>query len=391
LTEDHRAQFGEDVQTSYDRSPVGQATTTPDGSFLRVNQMFLDRTGHTARSLFDDVRRIQGLLTVGARMYYETHLAPILQMHGSAREIALELRGTDGRRLHALANAVLERDADGRPTLIRWAIFVAEERREYERELLSAKEAAEAAARRSRTLVETLQQTLVPASPPQIPGLDVGAAYRPAGDGHEIGGDFYDVFQVAVDDWVVTIGDVQGKGVQAAVVTALARFTIRSTAVEHASPAEVLRALNTALRLDPTDRLCTALVLRLRRVADGWRLRLACGGHPPPLLRRQDGSITELGGFGTLLGIFEHPEIRDAEADLRPGDLLVAYTDGVPDAGRGARVFGEQRLVELLAPARASAGEVVDEILAAVLAFTGGKPRDDIALVGLRCTSDSLA
>ena len=162
-------------------------------------------------------------------------------------------------------NSTLDVDADGGACRIRTAVFDATERRSYERELLAAKRRAEESEVHARLLSRTLQQTLIPPAMPHIPGFDVAAVYRPAGDGEEIGGDFYDVFQIGVDDWMVAIGDVQGKGANAAVVTALARFTIRAAAVEHVQPSDVLHVVNDVLLRYETDRLCTAVVLRCRR------------------------------------------------------------------------------------------------------------------------------
>jgi sigma-B regulation protein RsbU (phosphoserine phosphatase) len=354
-------------------------STLADGTIVAFNRTILDRTGFTEDQL--GAMRVQELLTRGSRMYYETHLSPILQMHGVAREIAMEIVAADGSRLQALANGRLERDADGKPTLIRWALLVAEERREYEKELLAAKERAESSEQRARVLAATLQQTLVPASPPTIPGLDVGAVYRAAGDGHEIGGDFYDVFEISVDNWVIALGDVQGKGVEAAVVTALARFTIRSAAVEHDSPAEILAILNTVLRHDPTDRGCTALILRLTRTGNGWSVTVASGGHPLPLLRGADGQIVECGRPSPLIGCFAEPDFTDDAFSMKVGETLLMYTDGVSESRRDRAWFGEERIWSKLATFSGPADRLASELLDDVLEFGGTRPRDDIAIV----------
>src|SRR6185312_12851732 len=120
------------------------------------------------------------------------------------------------------------------------AVFDATERRAYERELLRAKRRAEESEAHATDLARTLQQTLIPPAPPEIPELDIAAAYRPAGAGDEVGGDFYDIFELASGSWVIALGDVRGKGVQAAVVAALARHTIRAAAVRASQPSEVL-------------------------------------------------------------------------------------------------------------------------------------------------------
>ena len=175
-------------------------------------------------------RRLSTLLSVGGQIYVETHVAPLLLAAGQVRGIALELVTAAGERVPVLMNATLVRDDGDVPTGVRVAMFDATERREYERELLAARARAEESEARARLLVRSLQEALIPPVVPVIDGLQLAAAYRPAG-GDEVGGDFYDVFQVGVDDWIVVVGDVTGKGVEAAKVTALARYTIRAAAV----------------------------------------------------------------------------------------------------------------------------------------------------------------
>lgn len=244
---------GTDADLLDDRAPCGYLVTTPDGLVEHVNATFLAWTGLRREDVVGR-RRFVDLLAVGGRIYHETHYAPTLRLQGTAREIALDVVRADGSRLPVLVNSVLDRDADGTPTAIRTAVFDATERRRYERELLAAKRRAEEAEGRAVRLAQTLQQTLIPPTPPHVPGLDVAAAYRPAGDGAHVGGDFYDVFQVSADDWVVVLGDVQGKGADAAAVTALARYTVRAAAVDHDAPHDVLRTLDQVLRRAETDR-----------------------------------------------------------------------------------------------------------------------------------------
>ena len=206
--------------------------TTPDGTIIKVNQTFLTWTRYQ-RSELVGRRRFIDLLTGGGRIYHETHYAPMLHTQGMVREIALDILGADRARTPALVNAILERDDAGTPIVIRVAVFDATERRAYERDLLGQR--AQDSDARSRLLARTLQQSLIPPALPLIGGLDVAAAYRPAGSGDEIGGDFYDVFQVGASDWFVAIGDVR-QGVDAAVVTALVRYTIRAAAARLTSP-----------------------------------------------------------------------------------------------------------------------------------------------------------
>ena len=143
--------------------------------------------------------------------------------------------------------------------------FEARERHRYEEDLRQATRAAESARELGAALAETLQQTLIPPAPPRIPHLDIAAAYRPAGSGREVGGDFYDVFQVSASAWLVVVGDVSGKGISAATVTTLVRYTVRSFAIEHPDPSDLLHQVDAVLRASDTERYCTVVVARLER------------------------------------------------------------------------------------------------------------------------------
>jgi PAS domain S-box-containing protein len=163
------ALLDDDAEQLYDRAPCGYLSTAPDGTVVKVNQTFLTLTGYRREELVGR-RRFVDLLAPGGRIYHETHYAPMLQMQGTAREIALDLVTADRSRVPVLVNAVLERAADGTPRVIRAAVFDARDRREYERELVRAKERAEESEARARALAQTLQQTLVPPAPPTVPG-----------------------------------------------------------------------------------------------------------------------------------------------------------------------------------------------------------------------------
>jgi sigma-B regulation protein RsbU (phosphoserine phosphatase) len=377
------ALLDDDPEELYDRAPCGYLTTTPDGVLVKVNQTFLTMTGHTREELVGRVQFVE-LLSAGGRIYHETHYAQLIRMHGEAREIALEIVRADGQRLPVLVNSVLERDSQGAPRVVRTAVFDARQRREYERELLLAKDRAEASEARARALARTLQQTLIPPVPPQIAHLDIAAAYRPAGTGAEVGGDFYDVFQVADDDWAVVLGDVCGKGTDAAVITALVRYTVRAAAVQHADPAEVLAVLNTVLQRHETDRFCTVVFLRVRREEGRWRATVSSGGHPMPLLRRADGRFEDFGHPGRLLGVLDETSLHDDVVDLHLDDVLLLYTDGLPDGRSNDEVYGEERIRSVVSAAGSSAESITSALLEDVVAFQDGTTRDDIAIVTLR-------
>ena len=374
----------DDAQTLYDRAPCGYLSTTPDGTIIKANETFLAVTGYSRSDLLGQ-RRFSQLLTAGGRIYHETHYAPMLRLQGEAREIALEIVGADGRPLPVLVNSVLERDPAGKPLVVRTAVFDASHRRRYEQELMREKQRAEASEARATALARTLQQTLIPPHVPEIAGLEVGAEYRPAGDGREVGGDFYDIFQAADDDWVIVIGDVCGKGVDAAVVTALARYTLRAAAVQDASPARALRQLNEALRRAAVDRFCTAAVLRLRRGDGCWWVSSCAAGHPLPLHIDVEGTVTPIGYGGSLLGVLPEVELFESTLLLGSGDAIVVYTDGVPEGRAPAGEFyGEVRLVRHLATPPGGAAQIAQSLLAEVVDFQRGVARDDIAIVALR-------
>jgi sigma-B regulation protein RsbU (phosphoserine phosphatase) len=379
----YEALLDEDSERHYEYAPCGYLSTTPDGLILRANSTFLTLTGYTRPELLGRYTFAE-LLTGGGRIYHETHYAPMLRMQGSAREIALDIVCADGSRLPVLVNAVLERDAEGNPLVVRAAVFDARDRREYERELLRAKDRAQDSEARARALARTLQQTLIPPTPPDVPGLDVAAVYRPSGDGEEVGGDFYDVFQVADDDWVVAIGDVCGKGVDAAVLTALVRYALRGAAVRQDCPSDMLTDVNDVLLRDQSDRFCTVGVLRLRRSDEGWLAIVASAGHPAPLLRRSGQPVGEVASVGPLLGVLEDAAYDDVELPLQPEDVLLLYTDGVPEGRSGQGFYGEQRMQDVLGRDLKSADDVTTALLADVLAFQQGVSRDDIAMVAVR-------
>jgi serine phosphatase RsbU (regulator of sigma subunit)/PAS domain-containing protein len=231
-------------------------------------------------------------------------------------------------------------------------------------------------------IAHSLQESLLPPHLPAIPGIDLAARYRAGAEGTEVGGDFYDAFATSTG-WTVSIGDVCGKGAEAAAVTALARHTIRALAHEAESPASVLNGLNERLIAssgDPSH--MTAAIVRFSPTADGAQVTASAAGHPLPLIVGADGRVEELGRPGTLLGPFAgEARFVDATVTLAPGDALVLYTDGVTEARSEGRLFGDGRLRETLAGVAGSdAHAIADAIESAVLRF-GGRPADDMAIV----------
>ncbi|HWC10488.1 MAG TPA: PP2C family protein-serine/threonine phosphatase [Acidimicrobiales bacterium] len=282
-------------------------------------------------------------------------------------------------------NSVLKLDESAAPVLVRTAMFDATERRAYETELLAARRRAEESEARATALARTLQATFLPPAIGPIPGLDVAGAYRPAGDGTEVGGDFYDLFETERGSWSVVLGDVCGKGAGAAVVTALVRYTVRAEALHAPCPSAVLRTLHHALVRDQPENCCTAVFVRLEQGDGGVRAGVSSGGHPLPLCHRADGTVEAVGRNGTMLGILDEPALHDDTTVLRAGDLLVLYTDGVTEARRDGEFFGTGRLRATLGSVAGSEAQAVaDGIVAAAVEFQGGDARDDIAVVAVR-------
>jgi sigma-B regulation protein RsbU (phosphoserine phosphatase) len=372
----------DDAEALYEHAPCGYLTTTPTGLITRVNQTFLVLTGYGREELVG-VRTFASLLSGGGRIYHETHYAPMLHLHGGVREIALDLVRADGERLPVLVNSVVESGS------ILTAVFDATDRRQYERELILARERAEQAMARARALALALQRTLIPPSPPSVPGLDIAAAYRPAGDGTEVGGDFYDVFQVGPRDWAVVIGDVCGKGVEAAVLTSLARHTIRGACIATDDPSEALTILNQVLLRERDSRFLTAALLRLSHADRGWEIRFSTGGHPLPLRLRPGAGAEPLGEPGALVGVFDEPHYRTQRTVLAPGESLLLFTDGVTE-GRGKDgFFGDARLALAALHHCGTASTLVDGVLADLLDFQAHAPRDDIAILAIRAARPS--
>ena len=238
-------------------------------------------------------------------------------------------------------------------------------------------------------IASVLQRSLLPPHLPEIPGVEVGAEYLPVGEANEVGGDFYDLINTVEDGWICAIGDVRGKGVEAASVTALARYTIRAVTLKDDRPSEVLAALNEAmLRQLSEDRFCTAACIRLEPEdgSPGVGIDVSRAGHPAPLLVRPDGPVEEVGPPGRVLGVFDDAELGDGSLRLMPGETLVLYTDGVTEArSPDGDFFGDERLHCLLRSCSGlDAAGIAARIKNVVLDFQEGYPRDDLAVLVLR-------
>jgi PAS domain S-box-containing protein len=235
-------------------------------------------------------------------------------------------------------------------------------------------------------VARTLQRTLLPPTLPDIPYAEIAAVYHPAGEGSEIGGDFYDAFETGDGAWAIVIGDVCGKGPTAAAITGLARHTLRAAAFREPSPCAVLKRLNRALLREVREEsFCTVAAARLSEHRAGALLTACAGGHPAPLVLRNDGTVDEATTPGTLLGIYTDIDVSDRETVLAVGESLILYTDGVVEERREGEQFGEDRLRELIAGCSGlSATGIAERIERAVLEFQPVAPADDLAVVVLR-------
>jgi PAS domain S-box-containing protein len=244
-----------------------------------------------------------------------------------------------------------------------------------------------------RELAETLQRSLLPSHLPSIPGVRLAARYRPGGGSALVGGDTYDVMPLTDGRWMVLIADVCGTGAEAAAVTALARHTARAAAAA-GDPAEVLCAVNTALLHEHGGgplRFVTACCLVLELTAGGHRARVSVAGHPLPLLRGADGTVTEVGAPGLPLGVQEDCRYDTTSVTLPPQATLVLYTDGVTEARNDAgSQFGEEGLAGLLSRLpEADAEAAVAAVTAAVERQLSGSryEADDLAVLALTVPS----
>jgi serine phosphatase RsbU (regulator of sigma subunit) len=243
---------------------------------------------------------------------------------------------------------------------------------------------------RSR-IAHTLQRSLLPTEPPDIPGLDVAARYRAAGAQYEVGGDFYDVFPSGSGVWTAFVGDVSGKGAEAAALTALTRHTLFAAALRSEDPAEHLRLANDALRArGQASRFATLVHARVCPGEDGALVTVTNAGHPPPFHVGPDGDVEELDAHGTVLGVVDDPRLEQVEVSLGPGELLLLYTDGVTELRGRPLQFGLDQLVATLrSRARCTAAAVAEAIERHSLELSQGTPADDMALLVLRVPSFS--
>jgi phosphoserine phosphatase RsbU/P len=243
-----------------------------------------------------------------------------------------------------------------------------------------------AEAERVGHIAHTLHGSLMPSRLPTIPGLDVTAYYQPFST-DELGGDFFDVFPIADDRWGIFVGDVVGKGVEAAAFIALARYSLRAAALVEDDPGRVLSAVNEAMILDPASGeniYCTIAYGEFTPGGEGgWQATFTVGGHPPPLLLRRGGKVEYIQGEGTIIGTFGSQDYASIPVLLAPGDTVLLYSDGMTDLPTEGGWLGIEGLAEALENRPvASAGEAI-ELLRDVIAANDQPLRDDLVIVAV--------
>ena len=359
----------------FEDAPCGHLSTRPDGTIVRVNATFEKWTGLRREDLVG-ARRYQDLLAPGARIYYETHHAPLLLMQGDVRAIAVEIVRADGSRLPALVNSVLRTDSEGRPEEIWTSVFDATDRRGYEEELLRT-------TRREHEIAQTLQRSMLSGTLTDPDGCELDVLYRQAMSGMEAGGDWYDAFWLGEGETIgLVVGDVVGRGLDAAATMGQMRSAVRALAATGLAPGALLERLDEYSRRYGVGKLCTLVYAELS-LEDG-RLRFACAGHPPPLvLEPGEEPRFAWGGRSTPLDAFG-PGVRRGEDEerLRPGSLVLLYTDGLVERRSEPVDEGLERLRIAVGRRRS---EPVSSILGGLIGeLPDSEHPDDRCVLGVR-------
>lgn len=241
----------------------------------------------------------------------------------------------------------------------------------------------------SRRVAGVLSRDLAPPSLPEMPGARLATYYRVAFEHEALGGDFYDVHGDD-DDWTAVVGDVCGKGVEAAVLTGRVRQATRTAALVDRSPAQVLDLVNRVLVSEGEGTFVTALCARVRRRGEDLVMSVSAAGHPPPYLLRASGGLERVAAEGTVLGLFDTHDYTETEVVLRPGDSCVFFTDGVLEAPGFEEQFGEDRLHRVLTEApRSDVNAVVETVAMSLAEHIGDRAHDDIAILGLQNVPDA--
>jgi serine phosphatase RsbU (regulator of sigma subunit) len=331
-----------------------------------VSQLTEEITDDLIDAVVDDLEMRDLLRELGLR---SAIVAP-LAAHGDTLGALTLISAEQGRRYTALDVAVAE-DLGHRAALsIRNARLY---QREYETN-------------------RVLQESLIPSQLPEVDGVEFGVFHESAGTG-EVGGDFYDAWRTGKETFAVAIGDVQGKGAQAAALTALTRHTLRGASMHDPTPSHVLRMVNHAILSSGLNRFCTVVYIHLLPGDDGLEMTVGLGGHTPPILLRSGGRLERVGAPGTLLGLYPDIRIKERSYYVRPGDITVLWTDGVTDTPGKATRFGEQRLEQTIRRSHSDGDprRMTETIVSAIRGFGEYGFTDDVAVLSLAVTAQAQA
>jgi sigma-B regulation protein RsbU (phosphoserine phosphatase) len=359
----------------FEDAPCGYLTTRLDGTIVKVNRTLEALTGY-ARADLAGRRRFQDLLSVGGRIYHETHYAPLLRMQGTVREIAVDIVRADGTVLPALINSALRHDAAGVPRAIRTTVFDATDRRSYERELVRARD-------REHEVAQLLQRGLLQGELPQDPALDLGVEYRPAVDGLEVGGDWYDAFPLGDRAIALVVGDVVGRGISAATTMGQLRSAVRALAGTGLEPGALLEGLDRYARRHAIGQMTTVTYARVD--LESGESTIASAGHLPPAIAEPGRAPAFLwAGRSTPLDATLDPEPRaQARVGLTPGSTIVLVTDGLIERGDRPLQTGLDRLlVEIDGRRDLPAAELAADLTRTMLGDR--RTNDDVCVVALR-------
>jgi phosphoserine phosphatase RsbU/P len=374
------------VEDLYENAPCGYISAGADRRIIAVNATLSRWLGYEPSALVG--KPFTELLAAGSRIHYETHFAPLLRLNGEISGVTVDLMAASGARVPAFITANVKTDADGRVEVMRIVVQDASDRRSYERELLEARRQAELERARTQVLAQTLQRSLLPPSLSPPDGLEA-RAYFHAASPDRVGGDFYDLFPLSPTKSGFFLGDVCGKGANAAALTSLTRYTIRAAAVIDDDPVTVLHNLDTVFHQEvhsDTLRFCTVIFGVLARHEGGFDVPLASAGHLPALLLTADGGaryVDLLGG--QAIGISANPQFTSTRIRLVAGDTLVLYTDGLTEArtGVGHERFTEEALIEFASARSPTTAATIVTAIRALLEGFGEGLEDDAAVLAM--------
>jgi PAS domain S-box-containing protein len=359
------------------RAPAGIALLWgPEHRFRLVNERFCEITGLRDDLMGRSAREVlQDLAPVGMPL--------LTQVRGSREALAREDFPLPGNRFVSFTLDPLSGASEDEGGVL----FVVRDTTEQVRR----RAGLETELQEERALAATLQRALLPRTLPAIPGVEIAARYEAAGPRYDVGGDFYDAFAVP-GGWLAVVGDVCGKGPEAAALTAMCRYTLRAEASHSQRPAALLTCLNTELlrheidlgRVDEIQRFATVGCAALRQDGDRLLVSASCAGHPDLIVLRAGGATELVGRTGPPAGVLVDAEYADTELELARGDALILYTDGVLDAGAPERGLDVDDLAAVLSERAPRGAEAIAEAIEGLVRATAqGTPRDDYAVLVL--------